>query len=1133
MKFKYLLAASVAGLSTAAVLAPSSAIAQQITSGIEGTVTDEAGEPLAGAIVTVTDTRTGAARTITTGADGVFRAESLVTGGPYTVAASAAGFEGQTVENIATTLQGNTSLSFALSSGAGEIVVTGSRARVTQLAVGPGQSFSSEMIEALPSFDRDIRDILRIDPRVSLDRNLEADRVSCLGGNDRSNAFTVDGISQGDNYGLTDTPFSSRSGAPIPFGAIRETSVEFAPFDVEYGAFTGCAINVVTKSGTNEFHGDAFFQYGDTSLAGDTVAGRPAKAAADDIRYGGSLGGPIIPDRLFFFGAYEHSEVTLAQDDGPTGGGFPNERAFITVAQFEEISDILSSVYGRDTQGIVSGRPTVSDRYFGRLDFYINDDHRLEATYQRTEENSVRPDDFSSTVFTGLDNFQNSGSTADYGSVRLYSRWSDVFSTELRYSRSEITDIQGPVGGGEAQDANPLVRIAVGLQNGTSQGGFISGPGFSRSGNDLYTTIDQYKAKGLIDAGAHQITIGAELNTVNFDNLFVQNATGTLYFANIDRLREGLLNTGTNTAVTTASNVINNLTIGADGSFSRDGDVNTARAKFSRSIYSLYAQDVWQATDALELTAGVRAEWYDGDHPDLNQNFVNRYGFGNTAAFSNMEPVLLPRFAFNYDIGDVAFASRARIKGGVGIFSGGDPGVWFGNAFQNNGFGFAGGTTNDAPCPTGTPTERQIDVVTGGTFTGVPACFRTAAINRAAAGLGDTQSIDPDIEIPTVIRANLGFEAQLGSGDGFFGGWNLNLDYIYSHFRKALTVVDLSQTIDIRRGVNGFTVDGLPIFGAIDPTAANCDAVLAEDGVDIRWEGVTAACFNTQRDDEIQLTNGRSYSSHIGSVLLSKSFDRGIFTDGGNVFVNLGYAYTDANDRRNMFNSTATSNYDLTASVSLQDPAESRGFYETRHNFTLAANFSEQFVGDDMDTSLGFTFVARSGRPYSLTFGGSGGFFDAASGFDNRLLYIPTGANDPNLSPSSNPTAVNDFLGYIDGLECASEARGRTIERNTCTNDWYFDLDVNFSQELPGPLPGDSIKLTVLFDNFLNLLNSDWNVRRTRNFAGLVNVVSPPSGSPVDAQGRYIINSFSPDDNNDITSSASLWRLKVGVSYAF
>ena len=128
-----------------------------------------------------------------------------------------------------------------------------------------------------------------MDPRVSLDREdvgtggSGADRISCLGGNDRGNTFTVDGISQGDIYGLNDTGFSSRSSTPVPYDAVRETQVQFAPFDVEYGQFTGCAINVVTKSGTNRFHGDAFYEYSSNGLRGDEVDG-------DDV-------GPIEPDK--------------------------------------------------------------------------------------------------------------------------------------------------------------------------------------------------------------------------------------------------------------------------------------------------------------------------------------------------------------------------------------------------------------------------------------------------------------------------------------------------------------------------------------------------------------------------------------------------------------------------------------------------------------------------------------------------------------------------------------------------------------------------------------------------------------------------------------------------------------------
>ncbi|HEU4968455.1 TonB-dependent receptor [Sphingomonas sp.] len=1135
------------GAAIAALVAPAAVQAQQITTGIEGTVTSESGTPLAGAAVTITDTRTGATRTLTTNGSGTFAATGLVTGGPYRVSASADGYEGQTVENINTTLQGNTSLSFQLSSGAGDIVVTASRANVTQLAVGPGQSFSVEVLENAPSFNRDVRDIIRIDPRVSLDRDDTGsgqDRISCLGGNDRGNAFTVDGISQGDVYGLNDTGFSSRSSTPVPYDAVRETQVAFAPFDVDYGNFTGCAINVVTKSGTNDYHFGGFFEYSDDGLRGNSVAGTPVAPVEPEKRWGAYFGGPVIKDRLFLFGAYEHQEAAFSQDDGPAGAGFPIEIEQVTVDQFNQISDVLSSVYGIETGPLVFSRPFKNDRYFVRGDLQITDQHRLEVTYQRLEEASTKLDDqassgsFNGTV-VGRNTFFLSGTRSNYYSGRLYSQWNDSFSTEVRYSRSEVRDVQDPIGGGEAQSANPIPRIVVGVDNGTGAPGAVeAGPGFSRSANDLRTDIDQLRLAGTFEAGDHRIKIGTEINHASLFNLFVQNATGTLVFRNIDDLREGLLSPGTGSSDTfnTPAGVVSGSVEGAFGNFSATGDINDAAAKFTRTIYSAFAQDEWQATDRLNLTAGVRIDWYDGGHPVLNQNFVDRYGIPNIAGFSTLDPIVMPRAAFTYDVGDFAVFSRAKLRGGVGIFSGGDPVVWFANAFQNDGRGFAEGSTQDAPCPAG-----QIDVVTGGKFTGVPTCFQAAGSAKAAAGTGDTQSIDPNIKQPSVVRANLGFATDVDfASSGLLSGWHVNLDYIYSHYRDPLTIVDLSQTPDIRKGLNGFTVDGRPIYAAIDPTdpdAAGCSAQLVST-FPVQWTNVTAACFNRiGRDDELMLTNSGGFDSHVASFILSKQFPTGVFTDGGSVDFSVGYAYTDAHDRRNMYNSTAGSNYDRTAAFDRQNPAESRGFYSSKHNITVNTVFREEFF-EDLSTRMGITFIARSGRPYSLTFRGSGVFNDSASGSDNALVYLPTGTNDPNISPSSDMTAVQGLVDWASGYGCAKGFLGRSIPRNTCSGDWYFDMDLSISQELPGPgrLFGfrDKLKLYATMDNVLNFLDSDWNVQRRRDFSGLQDVAST---SGVDAQGRYIITGFNGAqaiaDDNQINFSSSVWRIKVGISYDF
>ena len=1143
------------------------AMAQQITTEITGQVTNSSGAAIPNATVTITDTRTGASQETTTGNDGLFSARNLQTGGPYTVTAVADGYQGQTVEQIITNLQGATQLTFSLDAVSEKvttdtIVVTGTRVRATQLETGPGTSFGTEVMQSAPSFNRDVRDIIRIDPRVSLDREdaatggSGADRITCLGGNDRGNSFTVDGISQGDIYGLNDTGFSSRSSTPIPYDAVRETQVQFAPFDVEYGQFTGCAINVVTKSGSNRFHGEGFFEYSDNGLRGNEVADRPVGPIEPDKRWGVALGGPILKDRLFFFGAYEHQEAGSSQDEGPVGGGYTNEIPGITVDQFEAISQVLRDVYGIDTGPLVTSRPFKNDRYFGRLDWQITDNHRLELTYQKLKESTVRSDDFftgSSPQVTGLNTFYLSGTDSDYYSGRLYSKWTDNLSTEFRYSRSKIQDLQDPIGGGEAQSGSPIPRIIVGVDNPplgsspTSQpipdATVLAGPGTSRSANDLKTRLDQYRFVANYDAGDHKLKFGYEVNKADIFNLFVQNATGTLVFRNITDLQNGILSPGTgNTTDTRPFNVVPGRTFGAFGNFSSTGDINDAAAAFKRTIDSIYVQDDWRVNDQLNVTAGLRADMFSGDHPDRNPNFVRRYGFGNDTGFDDINTIFLPRLGFTYDVNDFAILSDTKVQGGVGIFSGGDPLVWFGNAFQNNGFGNAEGTSRQPTnCPAGT-----IDVVTGGVFTGVPQCVINAGVASAARGLGDTQSIDPDIKMPTVFRANLGFQTKFDfAPTGFFSGWRLNLDYIYSHYRDPFTIVDLSQTPDIRAALlspngPGFTADGRPIYAAIDPTVAGCTAQFVDVGPAPKWKNVNAVCFNTSRDDELMLTNSKGYSSHVASAILTKNFDRGILTADGSSYFTLGYAYTNSKDRRNLFNSTAGSNYDQTAASDRQNPDASRGFYESRHNVSFSGNFREKFFGD-LATSLGFTFVARSGRPYSLTFSGGGIFNDSVSGTNNALLYIPTGIDDPNIAPTSNLTAVQDLVNFAKDLDCAKDYVGRTIKRNTCTNDWYFDLDLRVSQELPGPasIAGigsieDKITLYAMFDNFLNFLDKDWNIQRRRNFAGLQDVASI---SGVDAQGRYVISGFNGKDDykldNFINVSGSVWRIKVGASYKF
>jgi hypothetical protein len=491
-------------------------------------------------------------------------------------------------------------------------------------------------------------------------------------------------------------------------------------------------------------------------------------------------------------------------------------------------------------------------------------------------------------------------------------------------------------------------------------------------------------------------------------------------------------------------------------------------------------------------------------------------------------------------LGNEGFFSNSKLTGGVGVFSGGDPVVYFSNAFSNNGFSSGLGTS------VGCTTRPTTVVDASGNFTGFPACVTAAGSAQAAAGLADTQSTDPEFDSPTVVRANLGFSTSFGTQSGFFSDWRLNVDYIYSRFNDTLNFVDLSQTPNITRGINGFTVDGRPIYAAIDRNdsdAAGCNATLnGTGGTPPTFSDVTAICFNRiGRDDEIQLTNGPSYTSQIASVLLAKNFNRGILTDGGSVALRFGYAFTDSENNRNNGSSTATSSYDVTAAFDRQNPAVSTSNYETKHNITAAVSFREEFFGD-YATRLGLFFRARSGRPYSLTFDGGGVFNDSSSGSDNALLYIPTGVNDANLSPAvfnsagvrtggSDPAAVQSLIDYVNASGCTFTA-GESIERNTCRNPWAYDLDLRFSQELPGigkitGLVKDKFELFADFDNVLNFIDDGSNIIRSRG--DFVDIVD----GGVDSAGRYIVTGYNPDDNLNISQSASIWRIQVGVRYEF
>ncbi len=1072
MQLKYFLAASAASLSMAVGLA-APAHAQEVTSGIQGVVVDDNGNPIQGAQVTLTDTRNGRTNTSSTSSQGGFNFRGLEVGGPFTVTVDADGYQGESAEGIVVNLSDTTALRFALASGDSEdvIVVTASSVSQAPLALGPGSSFGLETLEELPSITRDIRDVIQADPRVLLDSTFpdtptNRGTVSCLGASTRTNSLTVDGVRQDDGFGLNDSGFPSES-QPFPFEALSSVSVEFAPFDVQYGLFSGCNINATTKSGTNEFHGGAFIYYNDDSLTGNTVNGQERNLGVfDNLKYGAYVGGPIVKDRLFFHVTYDKEEGSSGLTDGPVGSGAVNEAAGITQQDITEIQNILNTVYGFDAGGVLNSIPRETERFLLRLDANITDDHRVAFNYQRTRENFVTPQN-QGARFNDLglsSNFYQSGNKIDSYSLRLFSNWSDNFSTEVRLSRIENQDKQDSLGGVDFME----------FEIGTAGGGTVFlGPDEFRQVNELENQTNQAKVAAYLTAGNHQFTFGAEYDQFDVFNLFVQRGNGVAIFDSIADL---------------AAQDPSRVRITGPVS----GNLDDAAAIFKREVFSFYAQDEWLVNPDLTLQFGIRYDMYNSNvNPVANPTFLQRYGFNNRNTFDKLD-AFQPRFGFKYDLGDNGLGYTV-LRGGVGIFSGGDPTVIFANSYTNNGI------TLDS-----VDYRNALDLPAG-SIDGFnpPADFQSQLL----AGDGEVNAVDPNFKIPTFLRANFGIEHE------FAGGWNVLLDYIYSKAYDPLFIQDLTLANV------GTAPDGRPLYRQVDFLDPDCRTN----------PGDTNACDSRFTSDYL-LTNGSGGRSHVFSAALRKRWhqDEGPLGIGGNIV--LGYSYQDVTSIQPLTSSRAVSNFGNFSKIDVNNPLASRGNASRSHNAIFRLNLEKDLFGDNTSD---FTFFLkyRTGQPFSYNFetddrSGFNPFGDSRDGEDRVLLYVPT-TNDPTVvyDPGFDLNAFNSFIAD-NGLE---KYRGQILRRNTFESDDYWDLDFRFTQELPGFFENDGFKFTFDLENVLNLIDSSWNTLQQQGFE----YNNPVVQTTINDQGQYVFTNFRTPAMPRISSSASIWQIQFGLSYEF
>ncbi|MDE6374939.1 MAG: TonB-dependent receptor, partial [Alistipes sp.] len=237
-------------LSMLSLFAASAVCAQVTTSGMNGAITDQAGDPLVGATVIAEHTPSGTQYGAVTDIDGHYNLQGLRPGGPYTVTVSFVGYQSVVFPGLMLSLGESLKRDAYLRDNQEiEVVVVrgdGANSSMNINRAGAITSISNEQIEMLPSVSRSMNDIMKLTPQASSTTS----GLAIGGGNYRQSYVTVDGASFNNMFGIgSNLP---AGGSPISLDALEQVSVAVTPFDVRQSGFTGGAINAVTKSGTNE-----------------------------------------------------------------------------------------------------------------------------------------------------------------------------------------------------------------------------------------------------------------------------------------------------------------------------------------------------------------------------------------------------------------------------------------------------------------------------------------------------------------------------------------------------------------------------------------------------------------------------------------------------------------------------------------------------------------------------------------------------------------------------------------------------------------------------------------------------------------------------------------------------------------
>ena len=1063
------------------------------TASISGQVGSNEGESLPGAVITAVHTPSGTKYNAVSNTEGRYFIPNMRIGGPYVVSTSFIGYSVSKVDGVFLSLGVTSNLDFSLKteeSVLGEVLVVGEKNPVfSSERTGASTGITNQNLNRLPTISRSINDFTRLTPQASGN--------SFAGQDGRLNNITVDGSYFNNSFGLGSgsNPGGRTGVSPISLDAIEQISVNVAPYDVRQGNFTGAGVNTVTRSGTNEFSGSAYYFWRNNNNVG-TKAGENTFNPGDFTykQQGFRVGGPIVKDKLFFFASYEDDSETRPGTTWRANNGSEPITGNVTRVLKSDLDGL--STFLRDKFDYETGpyqdydNETLSQKFLVKFDYNINDKNKLSLRYNHLDSSTDVLMSGSSSLGFGNRNFRPEALNFQNSNYSIMENIRSVVAELNTKVRSNVSN--NLIVGYTYQDESrgykgeffPMVDI---LNNGATYTSFGFEP-FTPNNELRYKTF-QVQNNLQIFAGNHTITTGFTYEKYQSENVFFPGSQSVYVYNSLDDFYKDANNFLANGNKTASGVNLRRFQVRWNNIPGSEKPVQPLEVDY----FGLYAQDEIQARKNLKFTAGLRFDIpYFGETALRNPEVETMYFRNEDGRFVNFrtdqlpEPNILwsPRVGFNWDV----FSNqKTQFRGGSGVFTGRPAYVWISNQVGNNGIltGFA-----------------QLDNTTTRPFNPNPDAYKPTQVSGTPASSYELALTEPNFKFPQVWRTNVAVDQKLPLGI------IATAEFIYSS-----------------------DVNGVAYYNANLPVATS-----QFNGPDnrYRWAGNR---INSKIPNAVTLSNQALGYSWVGSFSLERPFSNGLFVKGA-------YSY---GETKNTVDPGSIASGTWFGNPITSDPNNpGLGFSSNfmGHRVFATASYSKDFFKFG-NTSVSVFWEGRTLGNASYVFGGD---LNNDGGTSNDLIYIPATKEEMNFQQytASGKTftaaeQANAWEAYIQQDKYLSANRGKYAERGAVIMPMIYRADLSFAQQLFTNIKGKKNALEFRVDvlNLGNLLNSDWGIGQTFNTTQPLVVPSSAQGGPASADGRpqYRLRNFGTDlvttTYRPTVGVSDVWRMQFGLRYSF